>query len=116
MSKPNHFPATIIPHHFAHCVATVKAERLIFSYKDNIEEAVMKHAVKLTLALTYCDGAIGVVVVNIDSSKLALLIVVVGILIFIKLEVAILAGIDIEVYQLRLFLIAPLQRRTERDY
>ena len=93
----------------------VEGAGLFGSDVDDAEAALLEHALEVTLALAEGQRLGGIVVGDVDGGTLALLIVVVATLVFIELEGAIAAGIDIERDVGGRTLVAILHLRTIGD-
>ena len=106
---------TIILYQLA--LGIVEVQRLggLLRNEHHIETTLFQHTRELTATLAKGHGTRGVVVGNIDGGILTLLVVVVRALVLIELEMAILAGIDIEIDEIGRTLVRVLHLRTERN-
>ena len=97
-------------------VLEVEGLGAVLGDEDHIELAVLQHAIELAITLAKGNGTGSIVVGNVDSSILALLVVVVGAFVLVELERSVLACINVEVDEVGRFLVAILDFRTERNY
>ena len=93
----------------------VKVEWCAVGDKDDIEAAGLKHAVERAAAGTNGESLGGVVPLEENLRRLALLVVIVHAFVFVELKLAVGSGIDVKVDELGLLLVAPLNLRTERN-
>ena len=114
-SEPDGDGFTVIADHQTIGGVELKGFGLIAADEHDVEAAALEHTGKLSLAGTERERTGGIIVGNVDGGIFAALIVVVGTLVFIELETAVLSGIDVEVDELGGALVAPLHLRTEGD-